>query len=175
MRRLITTALLAPLLMLVSVGEGRAKLLLSKKDALGLAFPTGAKVERKTAYLSKDQVKRVEKRAHAKMDSSIWIYYVGESSTGVIGYAYFDRIIIRTLPATVMAVLDGEGRVRFVEILTFSEPADYLPRRRWLGLFKGRGPDNDARVQGVSGATLTAHSLRRSVDRILAVHEELYP
>ncbi len=173
------TLLLAAVLPLLPVRTAQAKLLLSQKDALAVAFPAG-KTEKKTAYLSKEQVLRAQKRAQAKIDSRVWTYYVGRSTGGAVsGYAYFDRVIVRTLPATIMAVVNPDGRLRFVEILTFSEPEDYLPRPRWLNLFKERALDKELKLRGairnVSGATLTAHAVTNSARRLLAIHELLYP
>ncbi len=171
--------LAAALLLLLPASQARAKLLLSQKDALAMAFP-GAVVEKKTAFISKEQTRLAQKRARAKVDSSLWTYYVGRSTDGaVVGYAYFDKVIVRTLPATIMAAVGPEGRLRFVEILTFNEPEDYLPRKRWLGLFKGRALDDKLRLHGairnVSGATLTGEAVTRSTRRLLAIHGVLHP
>ncbi len=157
----------------------RAKVLLSQKEALALAFPPGSSIERKTAFLTPEQVKEAESSARAKLGSKLWTYYVGASSSGALGYAYFDRVIVRTLPATVMAALDAEGRLRFLEILSFEEPEDYLPARRWFGLFKGKGPEDDLRVRGgirnVAGASLSAQVFAESARRMLAVHQAVHP
>ncbi len=178
MRAPIALILSIPFLVLFCAGEGRAKLLLSQEEGLSLAFPAGAKVEKKTAFLSKEQVRAAQKRARAKVDSHIWTYYVGRSSAGAtLGYVYFDRVVIRTLPATVMVSVSPDGRIRFIEILTFSEPEDYLPKRRWLKQFRGRGLDRELRIQGVirnvSRATLTSYALTRAVRRMLAIHAVL--
>lgn len=171
--------LAAALLVLLPVTQARAKLLLSQKDALAMAFP-GAALEKKTAFLSKEQTLLAQKRARAKVDSSLWTYYVGRSTDGtVVGYAYFDKVIVRTLPAAIMAVVGPDHRLRFIEILAFNEPEDYLPRKRWLGLFRGHALNDELRLHGairnVSGATLTAEAVTRSARRLLAIHGVLYP
>ena len=157
----------------------RARVLLSQKDALALAFPPGSSVERKTAFLTPEQAKEAESSARAKLGSKLWTYYVGSSSSGTLGYAYFDRVIVRTLPAAVMGAVDARGRLRFLEILSFDEPEDYLPARRWLDLFKGKGPEDDLRVRGgirnVAGASLSAQVFAESARRMLAVHGVLHP
>ncbi len=169
----------AALLIILPISQARAKLLLSQKDALAMAFP-GAKVEKKTAFLSKEQTLLAQKRARAKVDSSLWTYYIGRSTGGaVVGYAYFDTVIVRTLPAAIMAAVDPDGRLRFIEILAFNEPEDYLPRKRWLGLFQGRALDDELRlrgaIQGVSGATMTSYVVTQSARRLLAIHGVLHP
>lgn len=171
-----TAALLG--LWLSGAAPAQAKLLLTQKEALALAFPAGSSVERKTAFLTPEQARLAQSLAQAKLGSRVWTYYVGASSSGARGYAYFDRVIVRTLPATVMAALDAEGRLRFLEILSFEEPEDYLPTRRWLDLFRGKGLGEDLRVRGgirnVAGASLSAQVFAESARRMLAVHRAVH-
>jgi len=129
----------------------------------------------KTFFLTEKQVKDIQFRAKAKVESKILVYYVGKSTGGVEGYAFFETRDVRTMPATVMVVVDPDGSVRFVEILAFYEPLDYLPRPRWLELFAGRKLDKDLRVRAgipnVTGASLTVQSVTDMVRKILATYE----
>lgn len=155
-----------------------ARLLLTQKQALALAFPPGSAVERKTAYLSEEQVRTAQKLGNVKIEGLIWTYYVGVSSRGVNGYAYFDTHLVRTMPETVMVVVEPDGRARFVELLSFLEPPDYEPGARWLGQFAGRRLDEELMVRrgirNITGASLTSQSLSDSVRRVLAVDSVLH-
>lgn len=166
------------LLTLALSGEAQARLLLSQKDALRLAFPEGVAIEKRTAYLGREQLAAAEKLASAKLDSAVWTYYEGRRDGAPAGWAYFDRVVIRTMPGTLMAALDSDGSLRFIEILTFDEPEDYLPMRRWLDLFKGKALDGDLRVKGgirnIAGSTLSAYAIADSARRILALHQILH-
>ena len=148
-----------------------ARVLMSQKDALSLAFPGGAP-ERRTAFLSDAQAKAVEEAARSRLESKVWTYYVAGSTT-----AYFESHLVRTMNETVMVVVDGNGAVRFVEILSFIEPDEYLASKRWLGQFPGRKLDDDLALRrglrNISGASLTAEAVTRSVRRALAVHQVL--
>ena len=148
-----------------------ARVLMSQKDALSLAFPDGAP-ERRTAFLTDAQAKAVEAAARSKLESKVWTYYVAGSTT-----AYFESHLVRTMNETVMVVVDGNGAVRFVEILSFIEPDEYLASKRWLGQFPGRKLDDDLALRrglrNISGASLTAEAVTRSVRRALAVHQVL--
>ena len=64
--------------------------------------------------------------------------------------AYTHRV--RTLAETVMVVVTPEGKVDRIDILSFSEPQDYLPKERWMDQFEGKKLDDVADV----GATLEA-------------------
>ena len=165
--------------LLLTAIEGQARLLLTQKQALGLAFPAGMAVERKTAFLTDDQKKEAERLAKAKVDSTVWTYYAGRSSGTAAGWAYFDRVVVRTMPATVMAAVAPDGTLLFLEVLSFDEPDDYKATPHWLEQFKGRPLDGDLRVGGLlrnqTGATLTSAAFTEAARRMLAVHAVLHP
>jgi uncharacterized protein with FMN-binding domain len=144
---------------------------LSQKDALSLAFPS-AKPERRTAYLTDAQRRSIEKLAQAKLESGIWSYYVAGSTT-----AYFESHLVRTMNETVMVVVGEDARVSFVEILSFAEPTDYMASKPWLRQLSNRALDDELALRrglrGITGATLTAEAVARSVRRVLAVHQVL--
>ena len=91
----------------------------------------------------------------------------------VTGRAYLDTHVVRTMPETVMAVAEPDGRLRMALVLQFNEPSDYLPRERWLSLMAGKGLDEDLwpgrGVHLVTGSTLTVQALTESVRRCLAI------
>ncbi|HVF61775.1 MAG TPA: FMN-binding protein [Thermoanaerobaculia bacterium] len=101
----------------------------------------------------------------------------GKAGGKAAGTAYFDTHRVRTLPETVMVVLDPSGKVRRVEVLSFNEPQDYLPGGGWYGQFAGRGLDERLAlkrdIRPLTGATLTARATTGAVRRVLAVHRVL--
>lgn len=175
MRRLAFAAVL----LAAPAPRAGAGALLSRQEALALAFPAGTAVEKRTGYLDKEQVEAAKRLARAPVDSRVWTYYVGSERGAVVGYAYLDTFTVRTMPATVLAALAADGRLRFMEVLSFNEPEDYMPPDAWLKTLRGRALDADLRVQGglrnVAGATLTAHAFAESARRVLAVHRTLHP
>jgi hypothetical protein len=151
-----------------------AKVFLTQEAALKSAFPPPVQVERKTLFLSDAQAATAEHDAGSKITGRVFSYYVGSDETGIRGYAYFDTHLVRTLPETVMVLLAGDGTIRRVEILSFSEPEDYFPREAWLGQFAGKGLDADLAIRrgihNLSGASLTAEAITSACRRILALH-----
>lgn len=157
-----------------------ARVLLSQKEALALAFGPAAKYERKTAYLTDEQVNQAEKLAKVRIESRVWSYYAGRStSSDLRRYAYFETHTVRTMPETFMAVLKADGTVDFVELLAFLEPDDYQATPRWLEQFRGKPLDDGLMVRrtlrNMTGATLTSEALTDGVRRIMAVHRVLHP
>jgi len=156
---------------LLGAAPARARVLLSQKDALAAAFP-GAAPERRTAFLTDAQAKAVEEAARAKLESKVWTYYVAGSTT-----AYFESHLVRTMNETIMVVVGADGKVAFVEVLSFAEPDDYIASKRWLAQLPGRKLDDDLALRrglrNITGASLTAEAVSRSVRRVLAVHRVL--
>lgn len=146
----------------------------TQKQVLAEVFPGGG-IERKTVFLTPEQVREVEERAKAKLDSKIVSYYRGLDAEGKpAGWAFFDNHVVRTMPETVLILIDPEGRLARVEILAFHEPEDYKVKEGWLDRMRGKRLDDDLAVgRGlvhVTGATLSVQALAGAVRRTLALH-----
>ena len=154
----------------------QARVYLSQEEALKVAFPSPARVERKTLFLDEKEAAAIEKEAGSKLPGRVFPYYVGRVEGKVTGYAYFDTHLVRTLPETLMVLLSPDGKIRRVEPLSFSEPEDYLPPEAWLGQFQGKGLDGELRVRrgirNLTGASLTAGAITAACRRVLALHHQ---
>lgn len=154
------------------------KVFLTQQEALGLAFPAGAKVERKTAFLTPAQQEAARKLSGAdKLPSALLTYYVGTRDGREVGTAYFDTHVVRTETETLMILVDATGAIARIEVLSFTEPEEYLPRAHWYGQFAGKRLDDELAVKRgirpVSGATLTARATTEAARRILALDQVL--
>jgi hypothetical protein len=151
-----------------------ARVFLTQEQALARAFPAPQTSERRTLFLDAEQAGRVEALAGSPLRRSVVPYYVGLLEGRITGYAYFDTHLVRTLPETIVVSLGADGRITAIEILSFEEPEDYLPRERWLRQFDGRRLDDDlslkGAIRGLTGATLSSRSVTAATRRILAIH-----
>jgi len=176
--RRLRAAVLAAVLLLGGTDAG-AKLFLSQPQALELAFGPGAAVERQSHFLTPAQIARARELAGpgVHVEDALVTRYVGRKDGRLLGTAYFDTHRVRTLPETLMIVVGPEGKVGRVEVLTFGEPEDYLPRPAWYGQSQGRPLDRELAVSraihGVTGATLSARAATEAVRRTLALHQVL--
>ncbi len=147
-------------------------LFLTRDEALELAFP-GCKVDRETLYLTRDEQRQAADLAGARTLSRLVVRYRSECG----GIAYFDAHRVRTLAETLMVVVDAEGRVTRLEVLSFMEPEEYIPRRTWYDQFLKQRLDSRLRlkrsIHAVTGATLTARATTDAVRRILALDQVL--
>lgn len=154
----------------------RGQVFMTLDEAFALAFPK-ATVERGSAYLTKDEQKRVAALSGGKFERGVMHPYVARIDGKVIGTAYIDCHRVRTLRETVMVVVTPESRIERIEVLSFGEPVDYLPRDVWYGQFDGRKLDAELHmkrgIRGVAGATLTARATTSAARRVLAIHQVL--
>lgn len=170
--------LLLAALLLALAPAAHAKVLLTANEALALAFP-GCQVHRTTAFLARAQQARAAQLAGAPVESALVNPYQAVCQGKPAGTAYFDVHRVRTQPERLMIALTPDGKVRRIEVLTFDEPQDYLPRAGWYGQFVGKGLDDKLTLEGggtvrkVAGATLTAQATSAAVRRVLALHRVL--
>ncbi|MBI2071734.1 MAG: FMN-binding protein [Gemmatimonadetes bacterium] len=154
---------------------------LTQDDALRLAFPPPAVIERRTAFLTEEQLARAKALAGAdvQVTSRVVTYYLGLRDGAPLAVAYFDRHRVRTLNQVLMFVVAPDGRFERVDILDFQEPPDYRASPGWLGQLVGRRLDDGLSLKGsvvnLTGATLTSRAITRASRRVLALHQVIAP
>jgi len=152
----------------------RAEVYLSRDEALAEAFP-GATVERLTLVLDDAQVEAVQQRARAKLDSKLAVAYVATRGDTLVGAAFFDSRLVRTMRGVFMTVVAPDTTVSRVVLRAFHEPSDYAPSSRWLAQYDRHTLDDELwprrAIRNITGATLTARAINESVRLTLALYE----
>lgn len=160
----------------LSAGPLEGKVFLSQDEALRLAFPD-ASVERKTAFLTDAERNEVSRLANGPKPDALQPYYVARMDGAIVGTAYFDVHLVRTLNEVLMVVVKPDGSVGRLEVLSFSEPEEYLPKPNWYAQFSGKtlGEELSEKraIRPVTGATLTVRATTEAVRRVLALHRLL--
>jgi hypothetical protein len=145
-----------------------ARVLMTREQALASAFPN-AKPARQTFFLTKQQLDAARKESGVELNEQLVIRYAGPN-----GFAYFDTHRVRTLPETVMVVVTPDGKIDRIEILSFDEPTDYFPKRRWLDQLLHRKLDDDLSlkraIRPISGASLSGQAIVNATRKVLALH-----
>ena len=169
--------MLGLLLLAGAPASAPAKVYHSRAEARELAGPEAARVESDTSVLSEPQVVRIRELARSEVDSKLVSIYRGMRGDQVLGYAFIDIHIVRTLPEAFMVVLSPEGSVRSLRMLAFHEPLEYQPAPGWYGQFENKSLAAPLRlgndVHGVVGATLSARATTLGVRRSLAFYHVL--
>lgn len=155
----------------------QAKVFMSQEEALKTVFTSGAEVTRSTAYLTAEQAAEVEKAAGEPLPVKVITFYRGRTASGGNATAYFDTHLVRTMPETLMIVVAEGGTILRIDLLSFGEPREYLPRPGWTDQLKGRVLDEEMSIRRgirpISGATLSARAIVSASRRILALHRVL--
>ena len=156
----------------------QGKVFLTTKEALALAFPD-CKVTRVKHVLDAAKKERAGKLAGVPPRRSMVYAYEAHKDGKLVGTAWFDRHRVRSKQELVMIVVDPTSKVRRIEVVSFEEPLDYLPRGTFYAQFVGRGLDKEISVKrsirSVAGATLTVNATVEAVRRTLATHMVVYP
>jgi Na+-translocating ferredoxin:NAD+ oxidoreductase RnfG subunit len=81
------------------------------------------------------------------------------------------------MPETIMVAVDDAGRATRIQVLSFSEPEEFLPRPNWYEQFQGKPLSDELSmkrgIRPVTGATLTARATTDAARRVLALHQVL--
>jgi Na+-translocating ferredoxin:NAD+ oxidoreductase RnfG subunit len=170
-----TAVLISILFALLGPSSSFSKVYMTKDEALRLAFPNAEQIEKKTVFLSEEQVKKIESIARSKLKSKLYIFYLGKKEGKTLGYAVIDTHLLRTVTETIMVVINPDGTLRQVEILAFFEPPDYMPGDSWINLFRSKTLNDSLRIgrgiPNITGATITSNAIVEAVRRIMAVFD----
>jgi Na+-translocating ferredoxin:NAD+ oxidoreductase RnfG subunit len=151
-----------------------ARVFMTQPQALASAYPAGTNIARQALFLTQEQRTAAQKESGVDFDDRMFVRYTGTANDRVIGYAYFDTHRVRTLPETVMIVVNPDGKVVKIEILSFDEPPDYQPKPRWIEQFRGHKLDDDLSlkrsIRPISGASLSGRAIVNASRKILALH-----
>jgi hypothetical protein len=169
----IRTLLTLTILALAALPIG-AKSFMTQQQALDAAFPRGTVLERQSIFLTADESRAAKLASGVEFDDALVVRYVGRAGGSVVGYAYFDAHRVRTLPETLMVVVRPDGSIDKIEILSFSEPEDYLPKPRWIDQLDGKKLDDELSlkraIRPISGATLSGRAIVNASRKVLAIH-----
>ncbi len=152
-----------------------AKVFISKNEALKLAFPGSDTIDKKSFFLKPEQIVAIEKLSKTKVDSKLFLLYIGKKDGQPTGYAAIDTHTVRTKSQTILVVINPDGSLKYTEILAFFEPLEYKPTESWIDLFKDKKITNGIKIgydiPNISGATLSSNGTANAVKKILAVFE----
>ena len=154
-----------------------ARTLMTREQALASAFPPPQNVVRQKFFLTPQQLADARHESGVDFGDALIVRYAATGSSTGGSFAYFDTHRVRTLPETIMVVVKADGSVERVDILSFDEPTDYFPKRRWVDQLLGRKLDRelalDRAVRPLSGASLTGRAIVNATRKVLALHHVL--
>lgn len=149
----------------------QARVLLTAEETIKKYYPD-CPVNEENIFLTDEQTKEIELTYSEKIKTKLFIRRVATCKTGK-HFIYLDSEIVRTQPQVLMTVLSEKNVLEKVEILSFNEPEEYIPHKKWYETFENKTTKHlevDKDISHISGATLTTRSTVSSVNKILALH-----
>jgi len=115
--------------------------------------------------------------AGVDVPSSLIARYVAIRDGQVVGRAYVDTHVVRTLRESLLICLDTLGRVKRIEVTAFLEPPEYQVPRWWYDQYNGKSLTEDLRlhrsIRPIAGASLTAKATADAARRVMAIDRVL--
>ena len=151
-----------------------ARVLLRIDEAITQNYPN-CKVKEESVFLTPAQIKAAEENSGLKIESQLLNrkQIVCPSGNKTL---YLDTHVVRTQKQVLMIVL-GADQLEKVELLSFYEPSEYIPGKKWYQLFSGiklsRSVTLGGNIPHISGASLTSRATASTVRKIIALHEAL--
>ncbi len=129
------------------------------------------KLEKEILYLDSKQQKKVKELSGVTLTSKLANRYKACNGS----YIYIDSHIVRTLNQTVVVEIDKE-QVKTFKVSAFLEPKEYKAPKKWLKQLLSKKLSELTlfkKIDGLSGATLTARANVNAAKKILALHRVL--
>ncbi|BAF72810.1 FMN-binding protein [Sulfurovum sp. NBC37-1] len=159
MKKIVATLLLGIFLSQTVYAKTNVKV----EKVVKTSFDAVSDIETKRLILTKEQHRKVQARARAKVDTKVYRYYVFKSGSKTVGYGVLISRKVRTKMATVLYGFTPAGTLKFSEIMAFGEPPEYIPNEIWMGQFKDKGRNTPLKmgkdIPTISGATLSARNI----------------
>lgn len=139
-------------------------------------FSQNVKIGQKTITLSKSEMKALQKKAKAVVDSSTIRYYVVKEGKSTVGHGVLVVQRLRTKMAAILYLISKDGKIKNIEIIAFHEPSEYKPYTSWREIFVGK-TKNDTLKMGhdiptISGATFSARAFTYAARIALVIVEQ---
>jgi Na+-translocating ferredoxin:NAD+ oxidoreductase RnfG subunit len=139
----------------------------------------GAKIEVRNIIVSDSQRARVRELSGVKFEDRLVTFYLVKYNSNVKAYAYVDIHIVRTHPEVVLYILNEEGKIDIIKILSFREPPEYVADENWLKYLKGKTLGKDLLrlrkdVPNMTGATLTAKAITDNARKVIALWKVIF-
>lgn len=152
--------------------SARGEVFHSRESALAVGFAGADSISTRTITLSSAQADEAARLAGAKLPSRLIQVYEAWQNGSVAARGIIDTHKVRSLPETLLIVIDVQQRVRAVHLLAFHEPVQYRAPEKWFSQFEQRALDPELAVRrgvsGIAGATMTSNAVTAAVRRALA-------
>ena len=150
-----------------------AKVFLTLEEALKSSF-SHCTTKTESIYFDTNQLSEIKKLVHQELSSKTMTRYKAVCDDKKIRYAYTDTHRVRTKLETIFVVVSDKAEIEKIEVLSFDEPEEYIPKKKWYSKFENHklSPELEIKreIPPVTGASLTARATTLAAQRILGIH-----
>lgn len=144
---------------------------LSAADAQKLMFPGATTFVSLSISLSAEQIKQIETKSGAPLNTAYWQVSAAKSGDQLLGYVVTDAVIGKFQLISYALALSPDGHIRDVEILSYREAhGGEVRSKAWRAQFVGKDATAALAIGGdianISGATMSCTHLTDGIRRI---------
>ncbi len=166
------------LLIFISLTYLQAKVLITPYEAIYNTYGKDVKITKKNILLKSTQAKEISAQAKMKLKTKIYRTFKIEKDAKTIAYGIVTLNKMRTKDAAVLFIIDTNGEVQGIETITFNEPPEFAPSKKWQSQFVHKTKNDTLRVgkdlPTITGATLSARGYSDGARLALAVFEIVF-
>lgn len=155
--------------------SGIAKTNASIESVIKSSFLDVTSIDPQQLVLNKVQYENIKNRAKTAIRTKVYRYYDIKSGSKIVGYGVLITRKVRTKKATVLYAFDLTGKLKFSEIMAFSEPPEFIPNKQWMSQFNNQSSSAKLTVgkdiPTISGSTLSARSISDGARIARAIYE----
>ena len=133
--------------------------LITPHEAIVQTYGKNVTIAKKNLQLDKQTLQAVSKQAKTKLKTSKFHAYAISIGKKTVAHALLITQTVRTKSASVLYMIDINGKIRAVEIVAFKEPSEFIPSDTWLMQFKQKSAADPLRLErdipNISGATMS--------------------
>lgn len=156
--------------------ERSIEILLTKKEALALAFPGADEIRKVKKWLTDSQIAAIAELSGQKFNAKRLKFYIGIKNGQPMGTMSIGNEIGRSYPITFMVVINPDGTVKDVEVMVYREPHGWEVRfDSFLSQFFGQSAQSPFdNIHNITGATLSVRSMTRGIKKAVAAYQVLF-
>ncbi|PJA95963.1 MAG: hypothetical protein CO129_08995 [Ignavibacteriales bacterium CG_4_9_14_3_um_filter_34_10] len=148
------------------------------EESIRKNIPNISEIKRNSYKIDPKTKSEIEKFAGQKFFKDEVVYWKIPTNSKQIKYAFIDNVYGKALPITFLVILSEEGKIEKVEIIKYREQyGSGVKNENWLSQFISFNSFSDFSigkdVQGISGATISANSISRGVNKIVKLFEKI--
>ena len=157
----------------------QAKVFLTIEEALRQSFPVEQKCVSKAEnkYLTQAQSDQAESLSGYDTASSLIVRYPITCAGKLAAFGYTDTHRVRSHMETLFLLISTDGKLEKIEVLSFDEPLDYIPKKQWYETFNQVELSPSLQIKGkipfVTGCSLTGQATVQASRRVLAIDQVL--